>query len=82
MKPARRTSYPAGFFTALIRLHDWPPGFISKIEIPARSDSERRASASRSRDTQLAKGITGSIHGVSKKADAQIRRDFNVKAKR
>ena len=25
-------TYPPGFFTALIRRHNWPPGFVSQLD--------------------------------------------------
>jgi hypothetical protein len=30
-KPTPSTDYPAGYFTALIREHNWPPRFESKL---------------------------------------------------
>lgn len=79
MKP-KRTSYPAGWFTRLIFEHNWPPGFVSQVAIQTWSDVDRREAATRGRETQQSKGITGAILGVSKKADAQIdRAKFNVR---
>lgn len=31
MKPKRITS-PPGFFSALVKRHNWPPGFVSKLD--------------------------------------------------
>lgn len=69
---ARRTSYPPGFFTELVRLHNWPPGFVSQIAMPVWSDTDRREAAVRGRETAIAGGHTGAIAGISRKADAQI----------
>lgn len=69
---ARRTSYPPGFFTELVRLHNWPPGFVSQISVPVWSDTDRREAAVRGRETAMAAGHTGAIAGISRKADEQI----------
>lgn len=81
----RRTTYPPGFFTELLRLHDWPPGFVSKISTPVWSDTDRREAAVRGRETALAAGHTGAILGISKRADAQIqatKAKFNKRERR
>lgn len=60
--------YPAGYFTALMRLHNWPPGFTSQLGGDP-GEVKRREAAVRGRATQLANGHTGSMkNGLSKKS--------------
>ena len=76
------STYPEGFFTELVRRHDWPPGFKSQVAMQTWSDVDRRESAARGRETQLANGHTGAVLGMSKRADAQValsRPQFNAR---
>lgn len=57
-------TYPPGFFTALLREHDWPPGFVSQIHPESWPTVDRKATATRNREAQLALGNTGSIKGL------------------
>jgi hypothetical protein len=67
------TKYPPGFFLELVRLHNFPPGWVSQIVEPNWSSADRKAAGARSREAALAKGDTGTIHGISRKADEQVR---------
>lgn len=60
-------------FTELMRLHDFPPGFIPTALKPGELDNFGRSRlAAKARDVQLQNGHTGSIEGISKKANARL----------
>lgn len=64
--------YPRdGFFTELMREHNWPPGLVPS-SAPF-SNAQARQAATRSREAQLAAGNTGSIQGMSGSGDAHLR---------
>lgn len=64
--------YPPGYFTALVRLHDFPPGFVSQGSADPGA-LKRQEAAVRGRATQLANGHTGSMrNGLSKKSAASV----------
>ncbi len=67
------TKYAPGYFLELVRKYDWPPGWVSQIVEPNWSSADRKAAGARSREAALAKGDTGTIHGISRKADEQVR---------
>jgi hypothetical protein len=70
------------FFTELMRLHNWPPGFIPTALKPGELDNFGRSRlAAKARDVQLQNGYTGSISGISKKANDRLEqyRDVMVK---
>jgi hypothetical protein len=63
-----------GDFTRQMRLHNWPPGFVSRLD-PNPGEVARREAAVRGRATQLANGHTGSMkNGLSKKSAAVLPR--------
>lgn len=79
----RRTEYPEGFFTDLMREHDFPPGFVSRMPpSTARVDEAIRDAAIRSRQAQLAIGNTGSIRPQSAQAAAALIAQARMKSKR
>jgi hypothetical protein len=62
-----------GFFTELMHANAWPPGFVPTSLRPGELDNFNRSRiAAAARDVQLAHGFTGSIKGISKKADARL----------
>lgn len=62
------TEYPRGFFLELVRLHNFPPMFESRLTPPDPNDAIRHIAAVRSRATALARGHTGTIKGLSGRA--------------
>ncbi len=61
------------FFTELMRENDWPPGFTPTALKPGELDNFGRSRlAAKARDVQLQNGYTGSIEGISKKANARL----------
>ncbi len=50
----------------------WPPGFVPSESKATIGAAERSRRASANRDQQVAKGITGSLRGMSKKSDARL----------
>ena len=73
-KPPKKhgeATHPAGYFLELVLRHNWPPSFTSRMPPPQRVDQSALSTAARER--QVAQGITGSILGVSAKADALIK---------
>lgn len=50
----------------------WPPGFAATTLDTGKSPQELSRIAAKSREKQLANGHTGSIRGLSPKADALI----------
>lgn len=74
MKKAAQTPRPweadPNYFTRLMKLHNWPPGFVSQLDSDP-GEVKRREAAVRGRATQLANGHTGSIrNGLSRKSVA------------
>lgn len=68
----KRAQWPAaGYFTALMVRHNWPPGWQPAVDWGI---NHARASeiAAKQRAGQLAKGITGTIVGLSDKSDARL----------
>lgn len=52
---------------------DWPPGFTPSDLAPGDLQAwQRSMTAARSRETQLKNGHTGSLLGMSKKADVRV----------
>ena len=41
--PTPATDYPAGFFLALVREHNWPPNFEPRFDIPDTEYKRRMA---------------------------------------
>ena len=62
--------YP-GYWTELVILHDWPPGWKPSVDW-GKNLTEHSAAATRGRETQLANGIDGSIAGISRLSDVAI----------
>ena len=65
MKRARLVpkDYPAGYFTALIAEHNWPPNFEPRMDIDP-NEYARRLGGLQARETALQKGVgwnTGTI---------------------
>ena len=60
-----KQTYPPGFFTELMRRHDWPPGFVSRTDDDARTVAIADANrAMRETDARAVAGIwwgTGTI---------------------
>lgn len=65
--PAR----PPGYYTALMRRWNWPPRFESRMPAPQRVDMS--AISRENRERRVAAGDSGSIIGVSARADALIK---------
>ena len=65
--PAR----PPGFYTELMRRWNWPPRFESRMPAPQRVDMS--AISRENRERRVAAGDSGSIIGVSARADALIK---------
>ena len=63
-EPAR----PAGYFLELVLRHNWPPSFTSRMPAPQAKDYSAIASETRDRY-----GFSGTILGVSARADALIK---------
>jgi hypothetical protein len=65
------SDYPAGYFTELIRAHNWPPRFESQYQ---RTREVEQSEYSRvNREAQVAAGNTGTILGISPKSDARLK---------
>jgi hypothetical protein len=63
--------YPAGHFTALVRRHDWPPSFEPMYQ---RTREVEQSEISRiNRERRVALGDTGTIVGLTDRADELIR---------
>jgi hypothetical protein len=63
--------YPAGHFTALMRRHDWPPRFEPMYQ---RTREVVQSEISRiNRERRVAMGDTGTIVGLTDRADELIR---------
>ena len=70
-KPPKKhgeATHPAGYFLELVKRHNFPPMFESRMPPPQAKDYS--AIASETRDKY---GFSGSILGVSAKADALIK---------
>lgn len=68
-QPAAR-EFPANYFTALIRLHDWPPLFCAQFQ---RTREVEQSEISRiNREKRVALGDTGTILGLTQRADELI----------
>ena len=63
-------SLPPGHFTALIRRHNWPPMFEPRM--PLRSAPDWSAISTANRERLQAQGHTGTIVGLTHRADALI----------
>jgi hypothetical protein len=62
-----------GFFTELMREHDWPPGFKpTQLGFRELDDFTRSRTAAAARDVQLSNGHTGSIANMSRKANERL----------
>lgn len=61
--------YPPGYFTELVYLHNWPPGFVPKGA--ATNETARQIAGRKSREVQIANGHPGSVFGISRKGDTQ-----------
>ena len=72
-QPAER-EYPPGHFLALVRLHNWPPRFEPQYQ--RTREFELSLISRQVRESLQARGITGTILGLTPKADAsqQMRR--------
>lgn len=55
MKRTPAREYPAGFFTALIRLHNWPPNFEPQMGHD-QTEFQRKAAAAVARERALTTG--------------------------
>lgn len=55
MKRTPARDYPAGFFTALCREHNWPPMFVPKMGHD-QTEWQRKAAAAVARERALATG--------------------------
>lgn len=79
MKRASRlepVAYPPGHFTALIRLHNWPPRWQPAYQ--AAPGPDRSAISTAVRDDVIARGgWSGTVAGISARSDARpgIRRE-------
>ncbi len=63
--PAPTSAFKPGHFTELIRLHNWPPRFESRL--PASSGPDWSAISTENREKRVAMGDTGTIVGLSRK---------------
>ena len=63
-------SYEPGHFLALIRRHDWPPSFESQFQRTREVEQSELARINRER--LVARGITGTIVGLTQRADDMI----------
>ena len=66
------TAHTAVWFSRSVLVHNWPPGFVSQTEPPKVSPEVLSARAAKSRERSLANGNTGSINGISRKADEAL----------
>ena len=58
-----------GYWTALMREHNWPRGFFPQSEW-GKNEVKHKEAAARGRQTMLDKGETGTVHGMgSERAD-------------
>lgn len=64
--------YEPGHFTRLLKLHNFPPSFVTQIVLPKFSEDAVRERAAKARQAQVALGNTGTIVGISRKADAAL----------
>lgn len=64
------TDYKPGHFTELLRKHDWPPRWVPQMSL--RSTPDWSAISTANREARVALGDTGTIVGLSVKADAAI----------
>jgi len=63
--------FAPGHFLALVRKHDWPPGFESQVDARCRPDYSAISTANRER--RVALGDTGTIVGLTQRADEMMR---------
>lgn len=71
VRPPQAPAYAAGHFTALVRRHDWPPRFEPMYQ---RTREVEQSEISRiNRERRVALGDTGTIVGLTSKADEMIR---------
>lgn len=63
-------SYPAGHFLALVRRYDWSPRFAPQLK--STREVEQSESARINRERRQAMGDTGTIVGLTRRADALI----------
>jgi hypothetical protein len=68
---ASAPAYEPGHFTALVRRHDWPPRFQSRLPLVSAPDWSAISTANRER--RVAQGDPGTIVGLTQKADEMIR---------
>ena len=52
--PAHMTT--GAYFLELVRRHDWPPGFVSRVDTRDQRDRERSALSSAQREVNAAEG--------------------------
>lgn len=52
----QRIAYPPGFFSELVKRHNWPPGFVSQIE-RAKPEYKPPVTTDAQRERQIAAGI-------------------------
>lgn len=65
-------AYPRdGYFCELVYAHNWPPHY--RPQPLTKSEYTQQLAGRKSRATQLANGVTGSIRGLSRRGDEQIR---------
>lgn len=68
--PGCASPYAAGHFTALIRRYDWPPSFVPQA--PRTRELEMSEISRANRERRVAMGDTGTMLGVSRRADERI----------
>lgn len=62
-----------GYFTELIRAHNWPPGWKpQELGYRELDDFGRSLTAAKAREVQVMNGHTGAIPGLSGKADKRL----------
>ena len=69
--PGQAGHFAPGHFLALVRKHDWPPSFQSQLDTRCRPDWSAISTANRER--RVALGDTGTIVGLTQRADEMMR---------
>lgn len=67
-RPAAPAAYAPGHFTELVRLHNWPPTFEPQLR--RTREVEQSESSRVNREARVAQGDTGTIVGLTQRADA------------